>query len=155
MFFPCFDSSFQTKLPKEYSWPEKKLKISVLPDSVFDNPLQWDWDPLLFSEYSGPPYSQFPWMDLLTQPLNGSCSLGQIVAKCFATEYENTFLFFIFFIGQVQIVTHTHVSDIYLSFCAYWTQPCSFPGALVCLVYPGWENLTQLLQDVYHIFLWL
>ena len=30
----------QTKLPKEYSWPEKKLKISVLPDSVFDNPLQ-------------------------------------------------------------------------------------------------------------------
>uniref|UniRef100_A0A669EW47 Suppressor of fused homolog n=1 Tax=Oreochromis niloticus TaxID=8128 RepID=A0A669EW47_ORENI len=30
----------ETKLPKEYSWPEKKLKISVLPDSVFDNPLQ-------------------------------------------------------------------------------------------------------------------
>lgn len=30
----------ETKLPKEYSWPEKKLKISVLPDSVFDSPLQ-------------------------------------------------------------------------------------------------------------------
>uniref|UniRef100_A0A672GNJ2 Suppressor of fused homolog n=1 Tax=Salarias fasciatus TaxID=181472 RepID=A0A672GNJ2_SALFA len=30
----------ETKLPKEYSWPEKKLKISVLPDAVFDNPLQ-------------------------------------------------------------------------------------------------------------------
>ncbi|MBN3295849.1 SUFU protein, partial [Amia calva] len=30
----------ETKLPKEYSWPEKKLKISILPDSVFDNPLQ-------------------------------------------------------------------------------------------------------------------
>lgn len=30
----------ESKLPKEYSWPEKKLKISVLPDSVFDNPLQ-------------------------------------------------------------------------------------------------------------------
>uniref|UniRef100_H3DGH5 Suppressor of fused homolog n=1 Tax=Tetraodon nigroviridis TaxID=99883 RepID=H3DGH5_TETNG len=29
----------ETKLPKEYNWPEKKLKISVLPDSVFDNPL--------------------------------------------------------------------------------------------------------------------
>ncbi|MBN3284624.1 SUFU protein, partial [Polyodon spathula] len=28
------------KLPKEYSWPEKKLKISILPDSVFDSPLQ-------------------------------------------------------------------------------------------------------------------
>ncbi|TRY74193.1 hypothetical protein DNTS_004359 [Danionella cerebrum] len=28
------------KLPKEYSWPEKKLKISVLPDTVFDSPLQ-------------------------------------------------------------------------------------------------------------------
>uniref|UniRef100_A0AAQ4PSY8 Suppressor of fused homolog n=1 Tax=Gasterosteus aculeatus aculeatus TaxID=481459 RepID=A0AAQ4PSY8_GASAC len=30
----------ETELPKEYSWPEKKLTISVLPDSVFDNPLQ-------------------------------------------------------------------------------------------------------------------
>lgn len=41
---PCMCFLFlQTKLPKEYSWPEKKLKISVLPDSVFDNPLQWDW----------------------------------------------------------------------------------------------------------------
>ncbi|RXM99517.1 Suppressor of fused-like [Acipenser ruthenus] len=30
----------QPKLPKEYSWPEKKLKISILPDSVFDSPLQ-------------------------------------------------------------------------------------------------------------------
>lgn len=28
------------KLPKEYSWPDKKLKISVLPDTVFDNLLQ-------------------------------------------------------------------------------------------------------------------
>ncbi|XP_039631262.1 suppressor of fused homolog isoform X1 [Polypterus senegalus] len=28
------------KLPKEFSWPEKKLKISILPDSVFDSPLQ-------------------------------------------------------------------------------------------------------------------
>ncbi|MGH0157657.1 UNVERIFIED_CONTAM: hypothetical protein FKN15_057321 [Acipenser sinensis] len=28
------------KLPREYSWPEKKLKISILPDSVFDSPLQ-------------------------------------------------------------------------------------------------------------------
>lgn len=37
----CLLSFFlQTKLPKEYNWPEKKLKISVLPDSVFDNPLQ-------------------------------------------------------------------------------------------------------------------
>nr|XP_042701123.1 suppressor of fused homolog isoform X1 [Chrysemys picta bellii] len=27
------------KLPKEYSWPEKKLKVSILPDAVFDNPL--------------------------------------------------------------------------------------------------------------------
>ncbi|XP_010624811.1 suppressor of fused homolog [Fukomys damarensis] len=27
------------KLPKEYSWPEKKLKISILPDVVFDSPL--------------------------------------------------------------------------------------------------------------------
>ncbi|XP_039217577.1 suppressor of fused homolog isoform X1 [Crotalus tigris] len=25
------------KLPKEYSWPEKKLKVSILPDAVFDN----------------------------------------------------------------------------------------------------------------------
>ncbi|XP_073452250.1 suppressor of fused homolog isoform X3 [Aquarana catesbeiana] len=30
----------EMKLPKEYSWPEKKLKISILPDVVFDNPLQ-------------------------------------------------------------------------------------------------------------------
>uniref|UniRef100_A0AAY4E2H7 Suppressor of fused homolog n=1 Tax=Denticeps clupeoides TaxID=299321 RepID=A0AAY4E2H7_9TELE len=30
----------ESKLPKEYSWSEKKLKISVLPDSVFDSPLQ-------------------------------------------------------------------------------------------------------------------
>ncbi|XP_015203321.2 suppressor of fused homolog isoform X3 [Lepisosteus oculatus] len=30
----------EPKLPKEYSWPEKKLKISILPDSVFDSPLQ-------------------------------------------------------------------------------------------------------------------
>uniref|UniRef100_A0A8C1PBC6 Suppressor of fused homolog n=1 Tax=Cyprinus carpio TaxID=7962 RepID=A0A8C1PBC6_CYPCA len=29
-----------SKLPKEYSWPNKKLKISVLPDTVFDSPLQ-------------------------------------------------------------------------------------------------------------------
>ncbi|NXN26279.1 SUFU protein, partial [Nycticryphes semicollaris] len=29
----------QFKLPKEYSWPEKKLKVSILPDAVFDNPL--------------------------------------------------------------------------------------------------------------------
>ncbi|XP_058651303.1 suppressor of fused homolog isoform X2 [Onychostoma macrolepis] len=29
-----------SKLPKEYSWPDKKLKISVLPDTVFDSPLQ-------------------------------------------------------------------------------------------------------------------
>uniref|UniRef100_A0A8C5R312 Suppressor of fused homolog n=1 Tax=Leptobrachium leishanense TaxID=445787 RepID=A0A8C5R312_9ANUR len=28
------------KLPKEYSWPANKLKISILPDTVFDNPLQ-------------------------------------------------------------------------------------------------------------------
>ncbi|XP_058241925.1 suppressor of fused homolog isoform X2 [Hemibagrus wyckioides] len=28
------------KLPKEYSWPDKKLKISILPDTVFDSPLQ-------------------------------------------------------------------------------------------------------------------
>uniref|UniRef100_A0A8C7WQ17 Suppressor of fused homolog n=1 Tax=Oryzias sinensis TaxID=183150 RepID=A0A8C7WQ17_9TELE len=34
------NSREETKLPREYSWPEKKLKISVLPDSVFDNPLQ-------------------------------------------------------------------------------------------------------------------
>ncbi|KAL4640653.1 hypothetical protein GN956_G11114 [Arapaima gigas] len=27
-------------LPKEYSWPDKKLKISILPDSAFDSPLQ-------------------------------------------------------------------------------------------------------------------
>ncbi|XP_059755807.1 suppressor of fused homolog isoform X4 [Balaenoptera ricei] len=27
------------KLPKEYSWPEKKLKVSILPDVVFDSPL--------------------------------------------------------------------------------------------------------------------
>lgn len=31
---------FQSKLPKEYSWPDKKLKISILPDTVFDSPLQ-------------------------------------------------------------------------------------------------------------------
>ncbi|KAG5266767.1 hypothetical protein AALO_G00236000 [Alosa alosa] len=30
----------ETKVPKEYSWPERKLKISVLPDSAFDSPLQ-------------------------------------------------------------------------------------------------------------------
>ncbi|XP_076830234.1 suppressor of fused homolog isoform X2 [Brachyhypopomus gauderio] len=30
----------ESKLPKEYSWPEKKLRISVLPDTVFDSPLQ-------------------------------------------------------------------------------------------------------------------
>uniref|UniRef100_A0A8B9HA78 Suppressor of fused homolog n=1 Tax=Astyanax mexicanus TaxID=7994 RepID=A0A8B9HA78_ASTMX len=30
----------ESKLPKEYSWPDKKLKISVLPDTVFDSPLQ-------------------------------------------------------------------------------------------------------------------
>ncbi|XP_041425983.1 suppressor of fused homolog [Xenopus laevis] len=29
----------EMKLPKEYSWPEKKLKISILPNTVFDNPL--------------------------------------------------------------------------------------------------------------------
>ncbi|XP_078499782.1 suppressor of fused homolog isoform X2 [Lissotriton helveticus] len=29
----------ELKLPKEYSWPEKKLKISILPDTVFDSPL--------------------------------------------------------------------------------------------------------------------
>ena len=29
----------QFKLPKEYSWPEKKLKVSILPDVVFDSPL--------------------------------------------------------------------------------------------------------------------
>lgn len=29
----------QFKLPKEYSWPEKKLKVSILPDMVFDSPL--------------------------------------------------------------------------------------------------------------------
>uniref|UniRef100_A0A673KYF6 Suppressor of fused homolog n=1 Tax=Sinocyclocheilus rhinocerous TaxID=307959 RepID=A0A673KYF6_9TELE len=29
-----------SKLPKEYSWPDKKIKISVLPDTVFDSPLQ-------------------------------------------------------------------------------------------------------------------
>ncbi|XP_051504756.1 suppressor of fused homolog isoform X2 [Myxocyprinus asiaticus] len=33
-------SSCESKLPKEYSWPDKKLKISVLPDTVFDSPLQ-------------------------------------------------------------------------------------------------------------------
>uniref|UniRef100_A0A8C9V4I6 PDZ domain containing 7a n=1 Tax=Scleropages formosus TaxID=113540 RepID=A0A8C9V4I6_SCLFO len=27
-------------LPKEYSWPDKKLKISILPDGAFDSPLQ-------------------------------------------------------------------------------------------------------------------
>ncbi|CAH6945922.1 Sufu [Phodopus roborovskii] len=27
------------KLPKEYSWPEKKLRVSILPDVVFDSPL--------------------------------------------------------------------------------------------------------------------
>ncbi|ERE79581.1 putative suppressor of fused like protein [Cricetulus griseus] len=27
------------KLPKEYSWPEKKLKVSILPDVAFDSPL--------------------------------------------------------------------------------------------------------------------
>lgn len=38
----CFllDLFYQSKLPKEYSWPDKKLKISVLPDVVFDSPLQ-------------------------------------------------------------------------------------------------------------------
>ncbi|KAI5606856.1 suppressor of fused-like [Silurus asotus] len=30
----------ESKLPKEYSWPDKKLKISILPDRVFDSPLQ-------------------------------------------------------------------------------------------------------------------
>ncbi|XP_026879385.1 suppressor of fused homolog isoform X2 [Electrophorus electricus] len=30
----------ESKLPREYSWPDKKLKISVLPDTVFDSPLQ-------------------------------------------------------------------------------------------------------------------
>ncbi|KAB5581884.1 hypothetical protein PHYPO_G00180710 [Pangasianodon hypophthalmus] len=30
----------ESKLPKEYSWPDKKLKISILPDTVFDSPLQ-------------------------------------------------------------------------------------------------------------------
>uniref|UniRef100_A0A8C4W2X4 Suppressor of fused homolog n=1 Tax=Gopherus evgoodei TaxID=1825980 RepID=A0A8C4W2X4_9SAUR len=35
--FPQLQGSF--KLPKEYSWPEKKLKVSILPDAVFDNPL--------------------------------------------------------------------------------------------------------------------
>lgn len=29
----------ECKLPKEYSWPEKKLKVSILPDVVFDSPL--------------------------------------------------------------------------------------------------------------------
>lgn len=38
--FYLFAIFLQTKLPKEYNWPDKKLKISVLPDSVFDNPLQ-------------------------------------------------------------------------------------------------------------------
>ncbi|CAI5775129.1 suppressor of fused homolog isoform X2 [Podarcis lilfordi] len=33
------NSSEEFKLPKEYSWPEKKLKVSILPDAVFDNPL--------------------------------------------------------------------------------------------------------------------
>lgn len=45
-FQPVCLLSLQTKLPKEYSWPEKKLKISVLPDSMFDNPLQWDIESL-------------------------------------------------------------------------------------------------------------
>lgn len=45
-FQPVCLLSLQTKLPKEFSWPEKKLKISVLPDSVFDNPLQWDIESL-------------------------------------------------------------------------------------------------------------
>lgn len=31
--------SSQFKLPKEYNWPEKKLKVSILPDVVFDSPL--------------------------------------------------------------------------------------------------------------------
>ncbi|XP_069756259.1 suppressor of fused homolog isoform X1 [Narcine bancroftii] len=30
----------EVKLPKEYSWPEKKLKITILPESAFDSPLQ-------------------------------------------------------------------------------------------------------------------
>ncbi|XP_078079259.1 suppressor of fused homolog isoform X5 [Mustelus asterias] len=30
----------EVKLPKEYSWPEKKLKITILPESAFDCPLQ-------------------------------------------------------------------------------------------------------------------
>ncbi|KAG9341136.1 hypothetical protein JZ751_019890 [Albula glossodonta] len=30
----------ETKLPKEYCWPDRKLKISILPDAVFDSPLQ-------------------------------------------------------------------------------------------------------------------
>ncbi|XP_064419024.1 suppressor of fused homolog isoform X2 [Latimeria chalumnae] len=30
----------ELKLPKEYSWPEQKLQISILPDAVFDSPLQ-------------------------------------------------------------------------------------------------------------------
>lgn len=42
-------------------------------------------------------HSQFPWMDLFTQPLNGSCSLGQIVAKCFAAEYEYKLFFILFY----------------------------------------------------------
>ncbi|KAM6347885.1 suppressor of fused homolog isoform 5-T6 [Alca torda] len=33
------NSPEEFKLPKEYSWPEKKLKVSILPDAVFDNPL--------------------------------------------------------------------------------------------------------------------
>lgn len=35
----CLLPSPQFKLPKEYSWPEKKLKVSILPDVVFDSPL--------------------------------------------------------------------------------------------------------------------
>ncbi|XP_078269504.1 suppressor of fused homolog isoform X2 [Rhinoraja longicauda] len=33
-------SQEEVKLPKEYSWPEKKLKITILPESAFDSPLQ-------------------------------------------------------------------------------------------------------------------
>ncbi|KAJ8418100.1 hypothetical protein AAFF_G00138090 [Aldrovandia affinis] len=33
-------ASEETKLPKEFCWPDRKLKISILPDSVFDSPLQ-------------------------------------------------------------------------------------------------------------------
>ncbi|MGH0114527.1 UNVERIFIED_CONTAM: hypothetical protein FKN15_020438 [Acipenser sinensis] len=38
--FTGVSTSSMPKLPREYSWPEKKLKISILPDSVFDSPLQ-------------------------------------------------------------------------------------------------------------------